>query len=222
MGYPHAVTSRSTNGAGRSNLRRTAGSWRGGLIAAAASCLTLAACAPGSASAAGNTGWTAGAGASATAGAATAMAPAGQRVAGAPEAPSALKVPDDDAKPVAVLHGVGVQVYTCQSGAWTLLEPAATLFDGQKAVALHTRGPEWVSTVDGSAVTGTAVATVPQKTAVAELLLKATSNRGTATFGKVAYIQRLDTKGGLAPTGTCDSTGQLSVPYTATYVFYAS
>jgi hypothetical protein len=134
------------------------------------------------------------------------------------DVPAALQVPDGDYRHV-VLPARGVQVYTCVSGAWSLLEPAATLFDGSRAVALHTRGPEWVSTVDGSAVTGTVLASVPQKTAIAELLLKATANRGMGIFGKVAYIQRLDTKGGLAPAGTCSSGRQIAVPYTATYVF---
>jgi hypothetical protein len=133
--------------------------------------------------------------------------------------PAALQVPAGF-RTSAVLLGKGVQVYTCTNGAWTLLEPAATLYSGGKAVGLHSRGPEWISTVDGSAVNATAVASVPQPTAVAELLLKATANRGTGTFGKVAYVQRLDTKGGLAPTGTCASTDQLAVPYSATYVFY--
>lgn len=133
--------------------------------------------------------------------------------------PAALQVPAGY-RASAVLLGKGVQVYTCTSGAWTLLEPAATLYSGEKAVGLHSRGPEWISTVDGSAVNATAVASVSQPTAVAELLLKATANRGTGTFGKVGYVQRLDTKGGLASAGTCTSTGQLAVPYSATYVFY--
>src|SRR5882757_4058893 len=96
--------------------------------------------------------------------------------------PATLQVPAGYQRS-AVLLGKGVQVYTCTSGAWTLLEPAATLYSGVKAVGLHSRGPEWISTVDGSAVNATAVASVSQPTAVAELLLKATANRGTGTFG---------------------------------------
>ena len=35
------------------------------------------------------------------------------------------------------------------------------------------------------------------------------------------FIQRLDTVGGAAPTGSCRVAGRrLSVPYAATYVFY--
>jgi hypothetical protein len=138
--------------------------------------------------------------------------------------PAALQVPDGNER-VGVFGAKGVQVYTCTDGAWKFLEPAATLWDkkdlGRKTVALHSRGPVWVSTVDGSAVNASAVATVAVDGAVPELLLKATATRGDGVFGKVSYVQRLQTKGGLAPTGTCTGTDQVGVPYSATYAFYA-
>src|SRR5579859_917908 len=58
------------------------------------------------------------------------------------------------------LVGRGVQVYQCAGGAWTFLEPDATLTTGENGddtVALHTRGPVWISTTDGSAVSAAAV-----------------------------------------------------------------
>src|SRR5437879_2031488 len=70
--------------------------------------------------------------------------------------PNALKVPDGN-KLVASLDGAGVQIYQCVNSAWTLLEPAATLTDHGKTVALHFKGPIWVSTTDGSEVAATAV-----------------------------------------------------------------
>jgi hypothetical protein len=139
-----------------------------------------------------------------------------------PVVPKALKVPPGN-KQSAVLSGRGVQVYQCDKGAWTLLEPAATMTDprhGGRTVALHSRGPVWVSTVDGSAVTASAVATVERKGAVPELLLKANDHRGTGMFGRVSYVQRLETKGGLAPSGSCAAGAQRAVPYQATYAFY--
>ena len=138
--------------------------------------------------------------------------------------PPELKVPAGN-NPVAVLGAKGVQTYTCTDGAWKFLEPAATLWNKHDAwkrtVALHSRGPVWVSTVDGSAVNATVVASVARKDAVPELLLKASATRGDGVFGKVSYVQRLQTQGGLAPTGTCTGTAQIGVPYSATYVFYA-
>ncbi|HEX3782833.1 MAG TPA: DUF3455 domain-containing protein [Pseudonocardiaceae bacterium] len=114
----------------------------------------------------------------------------------------------------------GSQVYTCTSNAYTLLEPAAVLKDRNQLV-LHTRGPEWVSANDGSAVVGAVVASVPSPGAVPQLLLKSTANRGTGLFGKVDFVQRLKTVGGVAPAGTCTDGSQVAIPYHAQYRFYA-
>ncbi|MFG2970948.1 DUF3455 domain-containing protein [Streptomyces sp. NPDC048288] len=138
-------------------------------------------------------------------------------------APAALAVPDGN-KLTGVYSAHGVQTYTCADGAWKLLEPAATLSDkrdrAHRPVALHSRGPVWVSTVDGSAVNASAVANSAKDGAVPELLLKATATRGAGTFEGVTYIQRLDTEGGVAPAAACTGTDQISVPYSATYAFY--
>jgi hypothetical protein len=143
---------------------------------------------------------------------------------GAP-APSGLDVPAGN-RPIAVLDAKGVQTYTCTSAVWKFLEPAATLWEhgdlSRRAVALHSRGPVWVSTRDGSAVNAAAVASVTGRSnAIPELLLKATATRGDGTFGNVSYVQRLNTTGGLAPTQSCTEGSQIGIPYTATYVFYA-
>ncbi|MFF7975668.1 DUF3455 domain-containing protein [Streptomyces sp. NPDC007905] len=140
--------------------------------------------------------------------------------------PPQLQVPDGNQR-IATLDARGVQTYTCASGAWTLLEPAATLWNRHdprhRPVALHTRGPVWISTRDGSAVNASAVpgASVPRDHSVPELLLKATATRGDGIFGAVSYVQRLNTAGGVAPSGTCTQGAQTSVPYSATYLFYA-
>ena len=137
--------------------------------------------------------------------------------------PDALKVPDGN-KLTGVFSAAGVQTYTCTNGAWTLLEPAATLWAkndrSKRSVALHSRGPVWVSTVDGSAVNGSAIANSPKTGTIPELLLKSTATRGTGVFADVSYVQRLDTSGGVAPTTACTGTDQVSVQYTATYAFY--
>jgi hypothetical protein len=122
----------------------------------------------------------------------------------------------------ASLSASGVQVYQCAGGSWTFLEPDATLGSRGRTTALHTRGPVWISTVDGSAVGAAAVpgASVARPGAVPELLLKATANRGDGVFGKVTFVQRLRTNGGVAPAGTCATGAQVGVPYTANYLFY--
>ncbi|WP_043678484.1 DUF3455 domain-containing protein [Streptomyces xylophagus] len=137
--------------------------------------------------------------------------------------PDALKVPDGN-KLTGVFSAAGVQTYTCTNAAWTLLEPAATLWAkndrSKRSVALHSRGPVWVSTVDGSAVNGSAIANSPKTGTIPELLLKSTATRGTGVFADVSYIQRLNTHGGVAPAGACTGTDQVSVQYSATYAFY--
>ncbi|MDH6628797.1 hypothetical protein M2271_006632 [Streptomyces sp. LBL] len=156
---------------------------------------------------------------SATAGQAATSRPAHTGI----DAPAALKVPDGN-RLTAVLSAEGVQTYTCSNGAWTLLEPAATLWDekdrSHRTVALHSRGPVWVSTLDGSAVNASAVANSPKTGTIPELLLKSTATRGTGAFADVSYIQRLNTHGGVAPTTACTGTDQVGVPYSATYAFY--
>ncbi|WP_217569664.1 DUF3455 domain-containing protein [Streptomyces sp. GbtcB7] len=139
------------------------------------------------------------------------------------EAPAALKVPDGN-RLTGVFSAAGVQTYTCADGAWKLLEPAATLWAkndrSHRPVALHSRGPVWVSTVDGSAVNAAAIANSPKTGTIPELLLQSTATRGTGVFAGVSYVQRLDTHGGVAPTTACTGTDQISVRYSATYAFY--
>jgi Protein of unknown function (DUF3455) len=113
----------------------------------------------------------------------------------------------------------GSQVYTCTSGTWALLEPAAVLRSGN-TLLLHTKGPQWISPTDGSAVQGAVVTSVPRTNAVPELLLKSTANRGTGLLRSVDFIQRLDTKGGVAPAGSCTNGAQVAVAYTAEYRFF--
>jgi hypothetical protein len=126
----------------------------------------------------------------------------------------------------AVFAARGVQVYQCTAGAWAFVEPAATLNGvswrpkGRHNV-IHFRGPSWQSTEDGSLVEARAVANSPVPGAIPELLLQSTRNRGDGVFGRTAYIQRLDTQGGLAPAGACTDGATTGVPYRAEYRFYS-
>ena len=163
---------------------------------------------------------------SATAGQATPTskpADANTEAAATPKIPDSLKVPDGH-RLTGVFNAKGVQTYTCTDGAWKLLEPAATLSDkkdgSHRPVALQSRGPVWVSTVDGSAVNAAVIATSPKSGTIPELLLQSTATRGTGLFADVSYIQRLKTSGGVAPTAACTGSDQTSVPYSAVYTFY--
>jgi hypothetical protein len=80
----------------------------------------------------------------------------------------------------------------------------------------------WTSTVDGSTVGAAAVANSPQPDAIPLLLLKANLNTGDGMFGKVTYVQRLNTRGGVAPAGTCAAGAQTAVRYSADYAFWVA
>ena len=132
------------------------------------------------------------------------------RTAATASVPAGLAVPAGN-KVIADFAAQGVQVYQCTGGAWVFLEPAANLI-GRTAgpsrtyhTSVHFRGPSWQSTIDGSLVTASVVANAPSNNpnSILQLLLKAATNRGDGLFGKVSYIQRLDTVGGVAPAGAC-------------------
>ncbi|MEV4282315.1 DUF3455 domain-containing protein [Actinoplanes xinjiangensis] len=165
------------------------------------------------------------------------------RVPAAPERPTASeggygvdpRVPEELAPPAGhVLHAVlkarGVQVYECRSAAWALLEPAASLTGVtvrpvKKVSALHFRGPSWQSDQDGSLLEADpeGVVRVPSEHpgGIPQLRLRAKSTRGTGTFAKVTWIQRIDTVGGLAPARAC-TDGTVAVPYRAVYRFFVA
>jgi hypothetical protein len=147
--------------------------------------------------------------------------------------PPALQVPAGQ-EVVWDVVGVGVQIYDCKPSTtdpknvsvWTFREPAAGLYDHHRQlVGIHFRGPTWES-FDGSSVVAAVVASAPapRPGAIPWLLLQAVANQGDGVLATVDYIQRLKTKGGVAPPGPCDPTQDttLSVPYRARYLFYTA
>jgi hypothetical protein len=146
-----------------------------------------------------------------------------------PTVPDALRVPAGEVV-TAKAAAQGSQIYECAAAdaayAWKLVGPDAVLTDPAGArMGKHYAGPTWEA-LDGSKVVGAVAkkADAPEPGAVAWLLLTAKSTEGTGTFAKVTSIQRVDTSGGAPPADACDaaSTGaRRSVPYHATYYFYA-
>jgi hypothetical protein len=139
--------------------------------------------------------------------------------------PAALAVPAGN-QLTSSFNAEGVQVYRCTAGAWVFVEPAANLTGALTTrpwtleSAVHFVGPSWESTTDGSLVTGKAIASSPVTGSIPELLLQAATNRGDGIFGKVSYIQRLRTSGGVAPSGTCVDGKTVGVHYQAEYRFF--
>jgi uncharacterized protein DUF3455 len=138
----------------------------------------------------------------------------------AQQSPSSIDVPQGmhllfDAK------GDGAQVYACAGGKWTLKAPDARLLDAKgNVIGSHFAGPAWKLT-DGSQVKGKAIGTraSADSTSVPWLLLQAVPGSGSGKLAQVAYIRRTETHGGAAPQSACTS-GEMRVPYTATYSFY--
>jgi Protein of unknown function (DUF3455) len=145
-----------------------------------------------------------------------------------PKVPATLAVPAG-AKLVARFHATGAQVYACTSAggqySWVLARPDATLADASGAVGgTHGAGPSWKSK-DGSSVVGKklAQAAAPDAGAVPWLLLGATSTSGAGQFTGVTFVQRVATKGGIAPATGCDATHaatEARASYSADYYFY--
>ncbi|NDU87913.1 MAG: DUF3455 domain-containing protein [Ferrovum sp.] len=149
--------------------------------------------------------------------------------------PDALVPP---ASQVMVLEamGAGVQVYGCEKTAddptkfaWVLQGPEADLYDPTgNRIARHTAGPTWIG-MDGSSVKGTVSASLPAPKETEDipwLLLTATETSGNGILSKVASIQRINTRGGIAPPASDCGAPQVGkksrVSYTANYRFYAT
>jgi len=122
------------------------------------------------------------------------------------------------------VYAEGVQVYRWDGISWVFVEPIATLFANANyngKVGKHYVGPTWESN-SGSKVVGTRMyGCQPDPTAIPWLLLEAVSATGPGIYGSVSYIQRANTKGGVAPSGPGSFIGEtVQVPYTAEYYFY--
>jgi hypothetical protein len=140
-----------------------------------------------------------------------------------PAVPAAIAVPDGN-KVSLEAHAVGVQIYSCNGTAWTLVAPRANLYRHGKLVATHFAGPTWQAK-DGSKVVGKREAGVTvDPTAIDWLRLSAASTatgpHGGDRLARTTFIQRINTTGGLAPAGSCTAGTTVEVPYTADYVFW--
>ncbi|GAA3763553.1 DUF3455 domain-containing protein [Micromonospora maritima] len=116
----------------------------------------------------------------------------------------------------------GTQTYTCTGGVFTGASvPEARLF-GTGGRVHHFKGPSWQSERDGSLITAKKTAESPRPGTIPELLLTVDSHTGAGVLGDVAYISRLLTSGGVAPSGACVDGTTAAVPYGAVYVFWAA
>ena len=114
----------------------------------------------------------------------------------------------------------GVQIYDCTADAQgaTSFVFRAPRADLQRAIH-HDAGPIWQHP-DGSAVKGTVRQQIKRPGTIPELTLSAEQiGAGHGLLAGVDTIRRINTTGGLAPTGPFTVGAVAEVPYTATYVF---
>ncbi|MGW8380054.1 CHRD domain-containing protein [Streptomyces sp. ODS28] len=117
----------------------------------------------------------------------------------------------------------GAQVYKCVNGAFVQDNVRAVLDRGIAhffAKAGPQGPPAWLA-ADRSAVTGKAVARFPNgERNIPELDLLATrAGRDRGLLSRTNEILRLNTAGGVAPSGACEEGRRAAVPYRADYVF---
>lgn len=144
--------------------------------------------------------------------------------------PEAVRVPAGQ-KVMMATTGVGEITYECREKKdmagqheWAFVGPVATLYGAdRKAVGKYYAGPTWEAG-DGSKVSGKQLAVAPAAPGSIPLqLVKADPAMGAGAMTGVSYIQRLNTKGGVAPATGCDAMSKgkrQQVAYEADYVFY--
>jgi hypothetical protein len=134
--------------------------------------------------------------------------------------------PPADTGVIGAYTAKGVQIYVCAvHGAvteWTFKAPEAQLVDAKGAAfAKHYAGPTWEA-ADGSKITGKVLETAPAPTAGAiPWLLLSAEPVGQGVLASARFVQRVNTAGGVGPTGGCPAAGtEQRVPYTAEYIIY--
>ena len=120
----------------------------------------------------------------------------------------------------------GVQIYVCTvkggGSEWAFKAPEAELIDAQgRPFAKHYAGPTWEAP-DGSKIVGKVLANEPApKAGAIPWLLLSTESSGSGVLAGVHFAQRVNTSGGIGPTGACQTVGtERRVDYTADYIFY--
>ena len=145
--------------------------------------------------------------------------------------PDAVKVPAGHAVAMETV-GVGEITYECKAKAamagefeWVFVGPKAVLNDRSgKMVGSYFGPPATWQAADGSKITGTQLAVAPSSPGNIPLqLVKANTAMGSGAMTDISHIQRVATKGGVAPAMPCAATsmGQKQVvAYQADYIFY--
>lgn len=128
--------------------------------------------------------------------------------------------------------GVGEITYQCSAKKdmagqyeWVFIGPDAKLNDRSgRQVGKYYGPPATWESMDGSKLTATQVAVAPNGAAnIPYQLVKGNPAMGSGAMSGVTYIQRVDTRGGIAPATACGAGNmgaKQMVKYQADYIFY--
>ena len=148
--------------------------------------------------------------------------------------PDAVKVPAGHAVAMETV-GVGEITYECKAKAamgttageyeWVFVGPKAVLNNRSgKMVGSYYGPPATWEAADGSKITGTQLAVAPSSAGNIPLqLVKANPAMGMGAMSGISHIQRVATRGGVAPAMPCAAAnmGQKQVvAYQSDYIFY--
>ena len=142
-----------------------------------------------------------------------------------PSVPPRLQVGSAEV-PAFALRAEGFHVYECRPGfdgrlAWVFVNPDAVLSDGTSTVATQTQSNVWQASDDRSVVYGvTRSVAAAGPTNLPWTLLAAQSDDSGGRFSGVTSVQRVNTVGGVAPTGDCTAGDESRVPFRADFYFY--
>lgn len=145
--------------------------------------------------------------------------------------PDAVKVPAGNQVALETV-GVGEITYECRARAnapgafeWVFVGPQADLNSrgGSKLGTYYGPPATWAAN-DGSRITGAQLAVAPAMVGSIPLqLVKANPAMGSGAMTGITYVQRVATKGGVAPASVCDASGvgrKEIVKYQADYIFW--
>jgi hypothetical protein len=145
--------------------------------------------------------------------------------------PAAVQVPTGHRVALETV-GAGDITYECREKAnaagqfeWVFAGPAATLSDRQgRSIGRYYGPPATWAASDGSAITGTQLAVAPAGDGNIPLqLVKANPATGQGSMSGMSHVQRVATRGGVAPASVCDAQGKGKrevVKYQADYIFW--
>lgn len=145
--------------------------------------------------------------------------------------PDAMKVPAGHRVAMETV-GKGLITYECRAKkdmagqhAWAFAGPDAQLMDTTgKQVGKYFGPPATWEAMDGSKITGKQLAVSPGGAGNIPLqFVQANPAMGMGAMTGVTYIQRLNTRGGVAPAAECGAANlgaKMTVNYQADYIFW--